>query len=336
MAIQRKNNFDFLRVSLAIFVAFYHLVILTQSTYIFDYISYHIAEFAVDSFFVISGFLIFMSYEHSHSLWHYYSKRAKRILPGYISVILISSVLLYFFSIKVNFFDYFNLDYIKYLLANLSTLNFLHPTLPGLFENHFTSAVNGALWTIKVEIIFYLSLPFLVYVIKKFKIALSLCILYIFSILYVYLMLYLYHKSGSDIYLTLEKQFPGQLAFFIAGAVLHYYYSLFLKYKTLLFIGVIITLYLHFNIISLYFFYPISLAVFIIYIANIFPFLGNFSKYGDFSFGIYIWHFPIIQTLISLHLFDEPIIGILLFVLLTCIAGFCSWHCVEKRFLYQQ
>jgi peptidoglycan/LPS O-acetylase OafA/YrhL len=111
-----------------------------------------VAAVAVHSFFVVSGFLIFMSYERSRSLGSYFAKRFRRIAPGYIAVIVLSFLFLSLIS-TLPLQEYFTSpESIKFLLANLSTLNFLHPTLPGVFEDHPYNAVDGALWTIKVEI----------------------------------------------------------------------------------------------------------------------------------------------------------------------------------------
>jgi hypothetical protein len=49
---------------------------------------------------------------------------------------------------------------------------------------------------------------------------------------------------------------------------------------------------------------PIALGILVIYLALIFPYLGRFGKYGDFSCGIYILHFPILQLFISNHLVE--------------------------------
>ena len=79
---------------------------------------------------------------------------------------------------------------------------------------------------------------------------------------------------------------------------------------------------------------PIALGIVVIYIACLFPWLGNFSKYGDFSYGTYIVHFPILQVLIQYGLFEHsPIIALVVTTVLVMVISYLSWHFVEKRFL---
>ena len=51
--------------------------------------------------------------------------------------------------------------------ANLIFLNFVHPTLPGVFEGNQLSEVNGALWTLKIEVMFYAAVPLLAWAFRK-------------------------------------------------------------------------------------------------------------------------------------------------------------------------
>jgi len=336
MEIDRKtNNFDLIRLLLAVTVAFIHLSFLSEIkslSFITDIFS---PEVAVDCFFVISGFLIFMSYDSSKSLSKYTSKRLRRIFPGYITVVLFFSFALYFLSTKSGFFDYFNFDFIKYLFSNLLTLNFLQPTLPGVFETHPIQSVNGALWTIKIELMFYMSVPLIAYIFSKTDRTYTLITIYVASVIFSYAMIYLSDYTGSSMYLMLERQLPSQLAFFISGAAIYYYYSYFYEKRYLLLAFSILILLVDKFVYEIYILYPISLAIVVIYFASMFKYLGNFGKYGDFSFGVYIWHFPILQVLLETGMFDNMVVGIVMFIALTFIASYLSWHFVEKRFLYK-
>ena len=49
----------------------------------------------------------------------------------------------------------------RYLGWNLAFLNFMEPALPGVFEANRFTEINGALWTLKIEVMFYLVLPLL-------------------------------------------------------------------------------------------------------------------------------------------------------------------------------
>jgi peptidoglycan/LPS O-acetylase OafA/YrhL len=109
-----------------------------------SFVSYLSSGLAVKSFFVISGFLITMSYEQTNNIQLYLSKRLRRILPAYVFVVAVSAFGLALLS-NMPLNEYFSLSWVKYLVSNLLFLNFLQPTLPGVFENNPLPAVNGAL-----------------------------------------------------------------------------------------------------------------------------------------------------------------------------------------------
>jgi peptidoglycan/LPS O-acetylase OafA/YrhL len=335
MEINRKsNNFDLLRLLFSLIVAIVHCAELSKVDFLSGVGRYLSSGVAVDSFFVISGFLIFMSYDSSKSLSSYASKRLRRIFPGYIAVIIICAIFLYAISSK-SFFEYANTELFKYISFNALTLNFIHPTLPGVFEGNQIHAVNGALWTIKIEVMFYITVPFIAFLISKLNKALVLSIIYALSITYSFVLLWLYSNSGAEIYIKLERQLPGQLAFFISGAAVYYFYDLFHKNNTQLLTLSFLIICFHKYIIDIHVFYPISLAVIVLYFANIFKYLGNFGKFGDLSFGVYIWHFPILQVFVFYNLFVNPVIGVGLFLTTIIFASFLSWHLIEKRYLYK-
>lgn len=163
--IPRDNAFNFLRLICALIVIYEHSVLLSGND-LLPCLGFRVI--AVNVFFILSGFWVTQSYLRSVSIKEYVNKRCKKIFPLYITVVILSAILLVFFS-KLSAKNYFtNIDFYRYLIANLSTLNFIHPTLPGVFEGlALGGSVNGSLWTIKVELGFYVILPFIIYLTNK-------------------------------------------------------------------------------------------------------------------------------------------------------------------------
>lgn len=328
----RDNNFDLLRFTFAFVVFLVHAYALSGAESLFILSKYLSSEIAVKSFFVVSGFLIFMSYENSRDLRSYLVKRVRRIYPAYLFIIFFCAIAGSVVS-TYTVADYFSSQLIKYLTANLFFLNFLHPNLLGVFEENSLQAVNGALWTLKIEVVFYLFVPLAVLAFRKYGRLSVMIILYISSVMYAMTMEGLAVKTGQGFYLELQRQLPGQLVFFIAGAASYYYLESLIKYVRwlvpLAIAAFILQSWLPWVVIQ-----PVALAVLVISFACVLPVLGNFDKYGDFSYGIYIVHFPILQLMISLGYFREsPWTGLLFAGALVMVAAFMLWHLVEKPFL---
>ena len=142
MTVKRTNNIDLLRFVLASMVFLVHVHVLSgvqELGFLSRYVS---ADLAVKGFFVVSGFLIFRSFEASRSVTDYFDKRARRIYPAYACVIFVS-VLIGAFITNLGWSDYISLSLLKYLAANLVFLNFLALNLPGVFTGNSLEAVNG-------------------------------------------------------------------------------------------------------------------------------------------------------------------------------------------------
>lgn len=331
MTLKYNNCFDFLRFFFAANIVLSHLAELSQSkslAFLFHFVD---SDIAVKGFFVISGFLVSKSYRTTPSLKEYFIKRAKRILPAYFFVVLLATLIMVFFT-TISAADYFSdYDTYKYFAWNIIFLNFMHPCLPGLFQNNFMCAVNGALWTIKVEEAFYIFLPFLFYLFKKTKRTLLILIsLYILSILYWHVLESVYQKP------LLAKQLPGYLCYFIGGIVINLHFDFFIKNKLKLIPLALITLIvLNFSSFQIDFFYPAAFSILVIGLAYSLSFLNNFGKYGDFTYGIYIFHFPVIQLFRQYNSFEKynPLLMAFLVLLITFLLALFSWFFIEKRFL---
>ncbi|MBD2701842.1 acyltransferase [Spirosoma sp. BT702] len=329
-----KNNFDLIRFVFAFTVLLRHLIELTEENRITCLQNYFDSYTSVTGFFIISGYLITKSYKRTNSLPSYLQKRFRRILPAYILFVFLASIFLSLLS-NLSLSSYFtNRQLYFYFLSNLFFLNFLQPTLPGVFVSNPQPAVNGALWTIKVELLFYLSLPVLLYYIdrcKSYNRIIILAFLYWLSLIYKYYL----SNSGNDFLLFLSRQTPGFYCYFVCGISFYYYRNFYLKkIRTYLLI-------LSISIFSMEYFMnievlrPICFTVILIYVAYNFPVFNNFGKYGDFSYGIYIYHFPIIQVFIHYNMLKEnklyPGMALLIFTVL--IVAILSWNFIEKPWL---
>lgn len=326
------NNFDFLRLFFAFSVFVHHFAILTNNT-IFWPIS---SQMAVAGFFVISGFLITKSFYRSPSIKNYLLKRIRRIVPAYFFIVLTCAIGLSTISPYSTIAYFTAADFWKYLLANLSFLNFIQPTLPGVFAQNPEPFVNGALWTIKVELMLYLSVPICAYLIRKIAFKWLFVVLYVLSFGFIQWMNSLYYASGNDVYLILNRQVIGQFGFFASGILLLFYFDFFQKNIRYFFpiAAVVVVLYCTYTAVLLRFLFPFSFAIVIIGIAYNFRYLNNVAKYGDISYGMYLFHYPIIQLVVASNFHQQhPINAFLLSLILVSVLSFASWHLLEKRFL---
>lgn len=329
-----KNNFDLLRFAFAFTVLLVHSHVLSthpQLEFLAQYLS---SEVAVQGFFVVSGYLVLMSYEKSRTVGDYFHKRVRRIYPAYFAVV-VGCALLGALASTLPPAQYFSAALARYLAANLVFLNFLAPNLPGVFVGNPMSEVNGALWTLKVEVMFYATIPIMVWLAGKLGRARTLAALYLLAAAYVVATNLLASRTGNGLYLLLQRQLPGQLGFFLAGAA-GYYYAEALEQRwqwvvpaaLAALVAASVSYYLKVLLL------PAALGAMVVYVAVGMRHLGNFGKYGDLSYGIYIFHFPVIQWLVSVGLYRENPFGALAVTIAVVLGlAFASWNLVEKPFL---
>lgn len=331
--IPHKNNFDLLRLYLAFSVCFAHLGEASGKAAYAPLTRFFYSGMAVDCFFVLSGFLIFRSFDRSSTIRSYLNKRVRRIYPAYLCTVLLAAFLLPFLVTHTTADLLFSREWFRYLFSNLAFLNFLQPDLPGIFTANPLQVINPPLWTIKIEVMFYLSVPFIFFLCKNNKRLLALCSLYGASLVYSFYLLHLHNTEGLDIYLRYEKQLPGQLTFFLSGGGLYFYFPFFKKYWKFFLIFAALVLFFQ-DMPFIGGLYPFALAIFVISFALCLPYLGNWGKFGDMSYGVYIYHFPIIQVFTTFSLFDGHVwISFTGLVLSVLTMAFISYHCIERPFL---
>ena len=152
------NNFDLLRLLAATEVIIDHY---------FQHLHIPISSFSlkilyllpgVPVFFVISGYLISASYERNSNLLVYFKNRALRIFPGLWGCILVTILV-----ISITGVSFFNKQAILWLPAQLT--GFIYT--PKFLLNYGFGSYNGSLWTIPIELQFYILLPFCYFLIPK-------------------------------------------------------------------------------------------------------------------------------------------------------------------------
>lgn len=325
-----KNNFDGVRIALALIVVFAHLAALTQAA---DFKYFEVifgSNFAVKGFFAISGFLVTKSYLSSRSTLEYAEKRIRRIYPAYTTAIVLCLVI-GFFATTLNTSDFLKSPQtLKYILANLTFLNFLQPTLPAVFETNPTQALNGALWTIKVEVMLYFCIPALIYFFKRVGSSTTTVVIFFLSVAWVYF--FTFHYSGSKGE-EIARQFPGQLSYFALGAFFAVNEKAIANIRVIALVS-LLALFMTNNPLAKLIIDPIAYSSIVIYL-SIAAFKSlNLGKYGDISYGIYLYHFPIIQVLIFLGAFEANVwIGLISTFVITLITALASWHFIEKKLL---
>jgi peptidoglycan/LPS O-acetylase OafA/YrhL len=283
---------------------------------------------AVECFFVISGFLIFQSWERSTSLKSFALKRGLRILPAYLAVVLgcaFGGALL----TTVSMSEYFGSDWAKYLLANIYFMNFLQGSLPGVFESASTDQVNSSLWTLKIELMFYLSVPVLAWFLRRRPIV-AIPVIYFLALTFKFSFEQLAITSGMGILETLSRQLPGQMSYFVCGYAIFRYLSEFKRRGHLLLAASIAGLLFDFGI-GFPLFRPAALAVMTMYVAFVVPHLGDMPRLGDMSYGIYIFHMPILHVLMGQFGFQSDLrISAAMSIAAVLSVAYLSWHWLEK------
>ncbi|MCH2457525.1 MAG: acyltransferase [Henriciella sp.] len=330
------NRFDLLRLVFAAGVTVFHAVALTAIApdALLETSLGALAEISIQGFFIVSGALVFGSLMRSDSLGDYAEKRVRRLYPAYAVIILVPALV----SLIVAGPGAFS-GILRYLAANLVFLNFLAPDLPGLFDGQRFEAVNGALWTLKVEVMFYLALPFIGWLMRragKVRWVVLVCLYVAGEAWRLLLEPSLAAAGASPILLALApelaRQLPGQMAFFASGMGLWLVWEQAkqkrgcLGLMGLALFGLSV---LHPVMEPLR---PAGLAGLIAWAAFAPGPVLNAARYGDISYGLYITHFPILQGLIMAGVFATAglAMGFVLAALLTLVASFLLWWFVEK------
>jgi peptidoglycan/LPS O-acetylase OafA/YrhL len=324
----RINNFDLLRLFASLQVAVNHTIDIMQVEppgalrYIL-YFSYYFP--GVPIFFFISGFLISKSYEGNHRLKEYLTNRALRLYPG-----LTVCVLLTFISIAASGYmqkvDRGVCDWALLFFAKTTFVQFYNPDFMRAFGD---GVLNGSLWTITVEIQFYILIPLIysAFDLKdptKANRTLIMLIVLFLIINGIYRHIPGEYHQAIPFKLAVVSFFPW-LYMFLAGMLVQKNFGFFHRY---------LSNKIYANNLGLG--NNINPLLFVFLAATIFSFAYSYTSLNkkllrgnDISYGLYIYHMPVVDFLIYIGLsasFKYSIFAMLIAVGLAII----SWVLIEK------
>jgi peptidoglycan/LPS O-acetylase OafA/YrhL len=155
----RKNLFDVLRLVAAATVLFTHSWTLTgRGDPLFGVWHNQTGTLGVLVFFGISGFLIAGSWVTEPRVRAFALKRALRVLPGLIVCAVVTAFVIGPLVTADPLGSYFaDPSVYLYVVRQLALITF-NPFLPGVFEtNPYPDVVNGSLWTLPLEACCYMA-----------------------------------------------------------------------------------------------------------------------------------------------------------------------------------
>jgi peptidoglycan/LPS O-acetylase OafA/YrhL len=344
---KRDNNFDFIRLAMAVLVIYSHSYPLgtgSESAEPFTIVTRHQVtggnqltggHIAVDVFFIVSGFLITASYERSSGIASYLKKRVARIYPAFVVAMVFSALVMVPLSG----------GHLVETSLNRKVLDFVVQTarlqeyhLAGEFAgNPSPGAMNGSLWSIEYEFWCYIGVVFLGLsgILRRQRVLLA---LFICTVILGYVYAVFQLSQGGHILGQIFGSPPfwaRLLPMYMAGIVF-YRFRAHLSLKSswiLVACGLLVAAAL--VPCGWPLFFPVA-GAYLVLAAAYHPAirLHGWSKYGDFSYGTYLYAFPIQQQL--MRWIGHPVSHWVLFGLATPVTLVCaiiSWHGVEKWFL---
>ena len=260
----------------------------------------------VSVFFVLSGMLTYEGLAARPEPRAFYVRRFRKLFPPYALVVVACALAFAAFSTMPASGYLTSAGFLKYLAANLTFLNFLAPTLPGVFDTHYVNAVNSSLWTMKVEVMFYAVAPAIVWFSRRSRPLLVIAAVYVLSVGYSELFTHLYHVSGAEKFDVIRRQLPGQMMYFAAGmAAVHLRASLLRHKAAALLAGLAVWLmcsaFTRLRPIE-----PLAIACAITVVAYGSRRLSALSvSVPNLTYEVFLLHFPILQTFVELKVFEK-------------------------------
>jgi peptidoglycan/LPS O-acetylase OafA/YrhL len=334
---RRQNNFNLLRIiaAIAVLVSHAYPIALGPGTPepLAGVLGINLGELAVLMFFAISGYFISQSFHNKHSTVEFVVARFLRIYPGLLAVLFLSVFALGPFFTRLSLASYFS-DHqtLLYIPRNLRLWPMQYD-LPGVFEDHGYQAVNGSLWTLVYEVACY-AMVVIVGVLglapnrrrfAAFLLVYFLCYVAAFPLL---------RMTNHDHFLRHNIHLLS-LPFVIGMALFHFRQHIPLRFPILIGLGSASVISHGSPWFHELFVLTLSYCVFYLGFLQCEPLLA-YNRLGDYSYGTYIYAWPIEQVVVAVCKGCSPTIVIILALPLTLLFALLSWHLIEELSLAQK
>ena len=319
------NAFTFVRFILALAVVFSHCFSLTGNAAkdpSLKMLPFPISAFAVFLFFSLSGFLVTGGLLRKGVLTFAIS-RILRLLPGLAVMLMLTSlsIMLLFGSLSLSIYVN-DLSLHRYIWHNLILIGRSF-SIDGVFDhNPQRNVVNGSLWTIPWEVRCYVVLA----VFSMLSLLASRS-----RLLVIVIVLIAVHLFFADIYDGLSLP-PRRLALsFLLGVSLYRWHDRIYLSWPLALIAIVLAILipiLEVKVVLLIF----SLTYLMLVGAILIPrWIKRASVAApDYSYGLYIYAFPVQQEMIAAGVGLAPLSNMLASLPTTILLASASWHLIEK------
>lgn len=278
-------------------------------------------------FFALSGFLVAGSALRTRRLIPFLGLRVLRLLPALFVEVTLSAIILGALYTQLPLTQYYTSPmFWRYFLNIVGDVHFY---LPGVFTNNTTNVVNSNLWTLPWELHCYIVMSFMIIsgIVYQRK------VLAILFALVTIILIYASLVTGFQV-VPAQVDGPTLVYYFVTGVLMFLWRDKIVFHEVLLLVAAAVCYVLMMSS-KMVFIYPVLLTYITVFI-GLFPF-PRFSliKSGDYSYGIYLYGFPVTQALVAgvsgLH--QNLAVAAPLAVLATGTFAALSWHGIEKHCL---
>jgi peptidoglycan/LPS O-acetylase OafA/YrhL len=337
-SVPHPTGFDYLRLVLSISVIMWHSVIVCYGRTAEDPFwtgpLRPLVFFILPSFFALSGFLVASSLER-HKIPQFLMLRCMRIFPALAVEVLISALILGPLLTTVTWHEYFSSN--KFLSYLENTIGLIHYELPGVFENvPIPNFVNLQLWTVPVELYCYIAITVLALLSIARRPAWLFAVTLGGALL---LTAHNYYGIPSGIHgirkVILNDRPPnGMLPIaFLFGVSLYVMRRQLPFNALLLLISALVYPVLVMNTSSVYL-AALPLAYVTVFLGLLNPSRTLLIMGADYSYGIYLYGFPLQQSISDLFpLHRVWYINVMGSLALAFVCAYLSWTLLESRVL---